>query len=63
MAAAASAGAVRAASLAPGAKLFLEPMGGFEQFLSDSIAKKKLPIVVVNEGAKADFLVSGGARV
>jgi hypothetical protein len=48
---------------APGAKLFIAPMDGFEQFLSDAILKKKVPVVVVNERAKADFLVSGGARV
>jgi hypothetical protein len=38
-------------------------MGGFEQFLSDSIVKKKVPVVFVKERAQADFLVSGGARL
>jgi hypothetical protein len=63
----ASVGAVLAAPsapvFAPGAKLFIAPMDGFEQFLSDAILKKKVPVVVVDERAKADFLVSGGARV
>jgi hypothetical protein len=63
----ASVGAVLAAPsapvFAPGAKLFIAPMDGFEQFLSDAILKKKVPVVVVNEREKADFLVSGGARV
>jgi hypothetical protein len=51
------------AAFAPGAKLFLEPMGGFEQFLADAIVKKKVPVVVVKEREKADFIVSGGAHV
>ncbi len=38
-------------------------MNGFEQFVSDAFLKKKVPVVVVDEPAKADFLVSGGARV
>jgi hypothetical protein len=48
---------------APGAKIFIAPMNGFEQFLSDAILKKKVPVVVVKDRAEADFLVSGGARV
>jgi hypothetical protein len=51
------------APLAAGAKLFLEPMGGFERFLSDAIVKKKVPVVLVGERAKADFVLSGGAHV
>jgi hypothetical protein len=66
-AAAGSADAVPAAPLgpvlAPGAKLFLEPMGGFEQFVSDAIVKKKVPVVVVKEREKADFVMSGEAHV
>ena len=38
-------------------------MGGFEQYLTDSITKKKLPLAFVNERGKADFLVSGGVRL
>ena len=49
--------------LAPGAKVFLEPMNGFEQFVSDAIVKKKVPVVVVKERANADFVVSGEAHV
>jgi hypothetical protein len=52
-----------AAVFAPGARLFISPMNGFEQFVADAFLKKKVPVVVVNEPAKADFLVSGGARV
>jgi hypothetical protein len=66
-AAAASADGVPAASVgppfAPGAKLFLEPMDGFDQFLSRAFAKKKVPVVVVLERADADFVVSGDTRL
>jgi hypothetical protein len=59
--------AVPAASIAPlfapGAKLFLEPMNGFEQFVSEAIVKRKVPVVVVKESANADFVVSGEAHV
>jgi hypothetical protein len=63
----ASVGALLAAPsapvFAPGAKIFIAPMNGFEQFLSEAILKKKVPVVVVKDRAEADFLVSGGARV
>lgn len=58
---AASNGAVAAARFAPGAKLFVEPMDGFEQILSRSILKKKVPVVLVNDRANADFVLSGEA--
>jgi hypothetical protein len=65
---AATADGVPAASFGPtpfaaGAKLFLEPMDGFEQLLSEAILKKKVPVVIVKERAKADFVLSGGAHV
>ncbi len=34
-------------------------MGGFDQFLARAFVKKKVPVVVVNEREKADFVVSG----
>jgi len=51
------------APFAAGVKLFLEPMDGFAQFLSDAIVKKKVPVVLVHERAKADFVMSGEAHV
>ena len=62
-----SVGAVLAAPsapvFAPGAKLFIAPMDGFEQTLAQSILKKKVPVVLVKETAKADFVMSGSAHV
>jgi hypothetical protein len=46
-----------------GAKLFLEPMDGFEQLLSHAILKKKVPVVLVHQREEADFILSGVARV
>jgi hypothetical protein len=48
---------------APGAKVFLEPMEGFEKLLAHSIAKQKVPVVFVDEREKADFVLSGEAHL
>ena len=47
------------AHFGPGAKLFLQPMNGFETYLAGAILKKKVPVVVVDDPAKADFIVTG----
>ena len=52
-----------AAVFGPGAKLFIAPMDGFEQLLAEAIVRKKVPVVLVNESAKADFVMSGRANV
>lgn len=57
------AGAVAAVPFAPGAKIFIEPMEGFGQLVAEEIVKKKTPVVVVDEREKADFIMSGEARV
>jgi hypothetical protein len=66
-AAAANAEAVPAAPVGPpfgpGAKIFLEPMNEFEQFLPHSILTHKVPVVVVKEREQADFVMSGTVRV
>ena len=38
-------------------------MNGFEQLLSHAILKKKVPVVLVNERAQADFIMSGGVHL
>lgn len=50
-------------ALAPGAKVFIDPMNGFGEILSDAIVQKKVPVVVVKDPVNADFIVSGYARV
>lgn len=60
---AAAPAASETAKLMPGAKLFLEPMDGFSTYLSAALLKKKVPVVVVDDRSKADFVVSGSSQV
>lgn len=41
------------------AKVFLAPMGGFEQDLKTAIEKKKVPVEIVADRAQADFEITG----
>jgi hypothetical protein len=38
-------------------------MEGFEKLVSQSITKQKVPVVVVNERERADFVMSGEAHL
>lgn len=38
-------------------------MGGFEERVAYAIVKKKVPVVLVHEREKADFILAGGAHV
>lgn len=58
-----SAPAAASAPFVAGAKIFLEPMDGFEQLLADAFVKKRVPVVVVKERTQADFILSGDAHV
>ncbi len=42
-----------------GAKVFLEPMGGFETYLKTAMNKKKVPLQIVEDKAQADFVITG----
>jgi hypothetical protein len=42
-----------------GSKVFLEPMGGFETYLKAAMAKKKVPLQIVDDKAQADFIITG----
>jgi hypothetical protein len=43
-----------------GAKIFIAPMqGGLHPFIATEIMKKKLPVVVVTEKKKADYILAG----
>lgn len=52
-----------APAFAPGMKLFIEKMNGFEQRLAYAMVKKKVPVVLVDDRDKADFILTGGAFV
>jgi len=42
-----------------GAKVYIEPMDGFEAYLAAALQKKQVPVVVVADKAAADFDMSG----
>jgi len=43
-----------------GSKIYIAPIpGGFENYISAGIMKKKVPVVLVNDRSKADYEVSG----
>jgi len=42
-----------------GSRVYLTPMEGFETYLKEAIAKKKVPIEVVGDKEKADYEISG----
>jgi len=45
-----------------GSKVYIAPMDGFEKFLKDAIAKKKVPVEVVEQREKADYEITGVAE-
>jgi hypothetical protein len=45
--------------LAPNSKVFLAPMGGFEEELKTAILKKKVPVVLVTDKDQADYEIAG----
>lgn len=48
-----------AKTIPAGAKVFLEPMGGFETYLKTAMNKKKVPLQIVEDKAQADFIITG----
>jgi hypothetical protein len=49
------------AHIPSGANVFIEPMEGFEDYLAAALHAKQVPLVVVTERDKADFVISGSA--
>lgn len=45
--------------IAPNSKMFLAPMGGFENDLKIAIEKKKVPVVLVADKDQADYVITG----
>lgn len=45
-----------------GSKVYIEPMNGFENYLTAAFQKKKVPLVVVADKAMADYIVTGNAE-
>ena len=45
-----------------GSKIFVAPMDGFETYLKAALAKKKVPLTVVDDRDSAEFEISGAAE-
>ncbi len=46
-----------------GAAVFIEPMDGFDTSLSAALLKKKVPLLVVDDRSKADYVISGASHI
>lgn len=45
-----------------GSKIYVAPMGGFENYVIAGILNKKVPVVLVTEREKADYEIRGSAE-
>ena len=45
-----------------GSSIYIEPMGGFEAHLTAAITKKHVPLIVVVDKEKADYVIIGNMR-
>jgi hypothetical protein len=48
-------------SIESGSLVYIEPMNGFESYLSAALQKKHVPIVIVASREKADFVITGAS--
>jgi hypothetical protein len=49
----------QAPQIEKGAKVFIEPMNGFENYLTAAFEKKGVPLTVVADEDQADYVMSG----
>jgi hypothetical protein len=47
------------AKIESGSRVFVAPMGGFENYVTAGIVKKNVPVVVVGDRDKADYEIRG----
>ena len=50
-----------AGKIAPGSKVYIEKMNGFETFLAAAFAKKRVQLTVVADETQADYVISGNS--
>jgi hypothetical protein len=48
-----------ASNIPPGAKVYIEKMDGFENYLAAAFSKKKVELVITADKAQADYVISG----
>ncbi|SRR5258708_26843070 len=46
----------------PGSKIYVAPMGGFENYVIAGILNKRVPVVLVTDRGKADYEIRGSAE-
>lgn len=46
-----------------GSSVFIEPMDGFEVYLSAAIIKKNVPVTIVSDRNRADYIISGNSHI
>src|SRR5437762_420087 len=51
--------AVSTKKITPHSKIFIAPMGGFENDLKTAMEKKKVPLEIVSDRDKADYEITG----
>jgi hypothetical protein len=56
--------AVATPAIEKGAKVFITPMDGdFATYLSAAFLNKKVPLQIVDDASKADYVITGGSQV
>jgi hypothetical protein len=53
---------VTSTKIPSGSKIYVAPMGGFENYVVAGIVKKKVPVVIVADRDKADYEIRGAAE-
>jgi hypothetical protein len=53
---------INSTKIPSGSKVYVAPMGGFENYVIAGIMKKKVPIVVVADRSKAEYEIRGSAE-
>jgi hypothetical protein len=48
----------QAPHIPPNATVYIEPMDGYETYLAAAIAKKQVPLVLVTDKAKAEYIIT-----
>lgn len=49
--------------IAPNSRVYIAPMDGFESYLSAAFLKKKVPVIIVDDKSKADYIINGTSHV
>jgi hypothetical protein len=49
-------------AIAPGSKVYISPMNGYESYLAAAFEKKKVPVTLVADASVADYVVTGSSE-